>query len=306
MNLETIEHANQEIHVPRFAQIDGLRIAYREGGDGERVVILIHGLCSASFTWEDAFELLAAQHRVIALDLKGYGASDKPIGDYSLDAQADIVVRFMNELGIDCATLVGNSMGGAVALRVVERSGERVSRLVLVDPAVYSAHTRSRLARALLGRSGMIGSTMTFHLLRMLARSPSFIESRMREAYGSPNAIKPSRVAAYHALLNDPACVRAVVATLQAWDLGPVERDLHFITQPTLILWGERDRIIAPHFAQQLAQDLPQAALKILPCGHAPQEEMPVEFAQLVQSFLDETENQNLGAKENFSPASGP
>lgn len=280
---QVIEHTS----ALRFAQVSDLRIAYREGGAGREVVILIHGLCSAIFTWQGVFETVAARHRAIALDLKGYGASDKPEGDYRLDAQADIVLRLMDELAIERAVLVGNSMGGAIALRVAARWPDRVTRLVLACPAVYSSHLRSMLVRWLLGWNGWLGQVVAFHTLRFLVRSPSFIESRMRAIYGRPETITPERVAAYHSLLNNPACLRAIVATLQAWDLRAVERDLHLVRQPTLIVWGQRDRLIHPHFGEQLVRDLPQAELKFLDCGHAPQEEMPLEFARLVNDFLE-------------------
>jgi pimeloyl-ACP methyl ester carboxylesterase len=123
-------------------------------------------------------------------------------------------------------------------------------------------------------------------VLQWLLRSPAFIESRMRVIYSRPSTITPERVAAYHAMLSDAACQRAVIATLQAWDLRPVERDLSRVRQPTLVIWGTRDRIIRPSFARRLVGDLPQAELRLLPCGHAPQEEMPKEFARLVTDFL--------------------
>jgi pimeloyl-ACP methyl ester carboxylesterase len=281
-----INQVNEDASMLRFAQLSDLRIAYREGGAGSETVILIHGLCSAILTWRDVFEAVEARRRVIALDLKGYGASDKPRGDYRLEEQAEIVRRLMDELLIERAALVGNSMGGAVALRVAARWPERVTQLVLADPAVYSAHLRSILARLLLRWSGRPGRVTAFRTLRFLMRSPSFIESRMRVIYGRTEAITPEKVAAYYSLLKDPACLRAVVETLQAWDLQPVERNLHLVQQPTLIVWGERDRIIHPRFGRRLLQDLPQAQLVSLPCGHAPQEEMPVEFARLVNNFL--------------------
>lgn len=286
MKWQTINQVTEDASALRFAQVGDLQIAYREGGASRDAVLLIHGLCSAIFTWQDVFEIVATRHRTIALDLKGYGASEKPAGDYRLDAQADVVRRLMDELAIERAVLVGNSMGGAVALRVAVRWPERVTRLVLACPAVYSSHLRSRLVRWLLGWNGWLGRAIAFQILRSLARSPSFIESRMRAIYGRLETITPERVATYHSLLNDPAGLRAIVATLQAWDLRAVERDLHLVWQPTLIVWGQDDRVIHPHFGEQLVRDLPQAELKFLDCGHAPQEELPVEFARLVNDFL--------------------
>jgi len=290
MGLRTINQTTPKVTVAgaalRLAALGNLQIAYRDGGQGANPVMLIHGLCSMVYTWQDVFEAIAARHRTVALDLKGFGASDKPEGDYRLEAQAEIVLRLMDELGLERATLVGNSMGGAVALRLAECWPHRVTRLVLVDPAAYQAHTRSQLARLLLGSSGVIGQALGLHALKRLMRSPAFIENRMRFIYGRHSIITPERVAAYHSVLSDEGCQRAIIAMLQAWDLRPIERDLRLVRQPTLVIWGEHDRLIRPRFGQRLVRDLPHAELRIMPCGHAPQEEMPLEFARLVNDFL--------------------
>jgi len=281
INLTTAIEATDHL-----ADLGDLRLAYREGGVGGEPVILIHGLCSMIYTWQDVFAAIAAQRRTLALDLKGFGASDKPTGDYRLEAQAEMVVRLMDALGIERATLVGNSMGGAVALQLAERCSDRVLRLVLVAPAAYHMHARSRLAHLLIGSTGRLGQALALFVLRLLVRSPSFIERRMRKIYSHPSTITPERVAAYYLVLRNTDCRRAIIATLQAWDLRAIERDLSLVRQPTLIIWGRHDRIIHPSFGERLVRELPNAELKLMPCGHAPQEEMPQEFAQLVNDFL--------------------
>src|SRR2546421_3383172 len=110
MGLEMISQAVPEAGAThRFAELDNLRIAYRDSGTGSNPVILIHGLCAMIYTWQEVFEAIAAQHRTVALDLKGFGASDKPEGDYRLETQAEIVIRLLDKLGIERAALVGNS-----------------------------------------------------------------------------------------------------------------------------------------------------------------------------------------------------
>src|SRR5688572_24786254 len=141
----TTDQIPQNTAAPCFARLGDLRIAYRSGGAGNEAVILIHGLCSMIYTWQDVFEPIAAGRRVIALDLMGYGASDKPAGDYAFDAQAEVVFRLMDELSIDRAAVVGNSMGGAIALRMAALRPERVTRIALLCPVVYPAHWRSQM-----------------------------------------------------------------------------------------------------------------------------------------------------------------
>jgi pimeloyl-ACP methyl ester carboxylesterase len=275
-----------EAESDRFIRVGAVRIAYREGGEGGEPVLLIHGLCSMTYTWRDVFAALAARRRVIALDLKGFGASDKLAGDYRLAAQGEIVLRLMDALEINQAALIGNSLGGAVALQLAQRQPERVARLVLLDPVAYQSHARALLARWLLTVSGRAGQALALHLFGLLLRSPAMVENRMRAIYSRHEIITPERIAAYHALLRDPGCQRAIITTLRDWDVRAIERALPLVSQPALILWGAHDRIIPPSFGQRLVRDLPRAQLQLLPCGHAPQEELPEECARLMNDFL--------------------
>src|SRR5574341_1252115 len=118
----------------RFADIDGVRVHYQEKGSGAPLV-LIHGYTASTFVWKDVFEPLSEQFRVIAVDLKGFGFSGKPDGDYTRRAQGELVVRLLDHLKIDRAILCGNSMGGEVSLNAAARHPERVSALILVDSA---------------------------------------------------------------------------------------------------------------------------------------------------------------------------
>ena len=131
-----------------FQDVNGTRIYYVQAGRGEPVV-LIHGLNASTFSFRYIIPELAQHYRVVALDLQGFGYSARPAGaDYSLTAQAELVRRAMERLGIERATVVGHSMGGAVAMRLAVRSPERVVRLVLVNSA-----TDRQLRRGLrLGR----------------------------------------------------------------------------------------------------------------------------------------------------------
>src|SRR6267378_7521246 len=118
----------------RFAEIDGVRVHYQEKGTGTPL-ILIHGFTSSVFSWKDVFEPLSKKFHVIAVDLKGFGFSGKPDGDYTRRAQAVLITHLLEHLNIEKAWLCGNSMGGEVALNVALANRERVSGLILVDSA---------------------------------------------------------------------------------------------------------------------------------------------------------------------------
>ncbi|MFN7948150.1 MAG: alpha/beta fold hydrolase [Blastocatellia bacterium] len=276
----------------RRTVIDGFGIAwydsFREVPETQaEPVILIHGFCSMSYTWHEVIDQLAAR-RVIAVDLKGFGASDKPAdSNYLVDTQAGIVAGLMDELRLDRVALVGNSLGGAVALRMAQRWAQRVTRLVLACPAVWHVDRFPLLARLVVLANQRISERFSARVIGRLTRIPGLIESRMRHAYYRAATVTPERVAAYSAMLNEPDCQRAIAATLKTFDLRPVARHLSSVHQPVLIVQGAHDKIIPPSSSEALARALPHAELKMLPCGHAPQEELPAEFAQLVNVFLE-------------------
>ena len=120
----------------RFATVDGLRVRYVEQGSGPAVVLL-HGFASSIYTWKDVLPALARTGRVVALDFPGFGGSDRP-PDLSFDMFPGVVLGLLDQLGIREAALVGNSMGGAVAVVIAARQPQRVSRLVLIDAAGYN------------------------------------------------------------------------------------------------------------------------------------------------------------------------
>ena len=278
---------------PRRTVIDGFSVAWYDSlrGNAEtqaEPVILIHGFCSMSYTWHEVFDHLAARRRVIAVDLKGFGASDKPAdSNYLVDTQVGIVADLTDALSLERMALVGNSLGGAVALRIAQRWPQRVTRLVLACPAVWPVDRFPLLARLVVLANRRISERFSARVIGRLARIPGLIENRIRHAHYRAATVTPERVAAYSAMLNESDCQRAIAATLKTFDLRPVARHLSSVHQPVLIVQGAFDKIIPPSSSEELARALPHAELKMLPCGHAPQEELPAEFAQLVNVFLE-------------------
>ena len=116
----------------RFAEIDGVRVHYQERGTGTPIV-LIHGFTSSTYSWKDVFEPLSKNFHVIAVDLKGFGFSGKPDGDYTRRAQAILVGHLLDYLKVERAWLCGNSMGGEVALNIALQNPQRVAGLILID-----------------------------------------------------------------------------------------------------------------------------------------------------------------------------
>jgi len=134
VSFEAVRASVPHAEVSRFADIDGVRLHYQEKGV-RTPLVLLHGFTSSTYSWKDVFEPLSKSFRVIAVDLKGFGFSGKPDGDYTRRAQAVLVARLLDHLKIEKAWLGGNSMGGEVALNFALQNPQRVSGLILIDSA---------------------------------------------------------------------------------------------------------------------------------------------------------------------------
>ena len=266
-----------------FLDVDGVRIHYVEAGRGEPV-LLIHGLNASTFGFRYTIPELAQHYRVVALDLKGFGYSERPAdGDFSLTAQTTLVRQAMERLEIGRAAVVGHSMGGAVAMRLAARFPERVARLVLVDSATDRELRRGlrlgRLLRPLLP----IAALFTLH-------RRSFRRLALRLAVHDPAHVTPEVVEGSFR----PRRVKGHLRALGAWlvdrgrdePLAPAR-----IPQPTLILWGEHDRWLPPSRGEALARLIPNAKLVLVPsAGHLPLEEQPDFCNRALLAFLRRSE----------------
>ena len=263
----------------RSVDVAGVRLHLVEQGDGEPVV-LIHGMAGSTFSYRFIIPALAESHRVIALDLKGFGYSGRPPkGDYSLTAQADLVLGLMDNLGIARAALVGHSMGGGVAMRLALGTPKRVSSLVLVDSVGGSTEERRTrfgvFARPLLPfvAAFTLGRYRAFERgLRSAVHDPRFVTAEVVEGYQRPFRVK-GHLRALEALITS----RARDASLA----------VESISQPTLILWGEHDRWVPLTQGEDLARRIPDARLDVVPeAGHLPLEEQPDYCNKAILAFL--------------------
>ena len=269
----------------RFADVDGARVHFQEAGppDGP-VLFLIHGFASSNLVWSKVLLELAEQgFRVIAPDLLGYGYSAKPRDlEYTINRQTKMVVGLMNELGIKRASIVGSSYGGAVAATIALDHPSIVDKLVLVGAVTNNRPTRYMLMR--LFGSPVIGDILS----PLVVGSRRLLRMRMKRVYDRHSwPMDERRVQARHLPLATRGTHRAIIRTVRRWDAERISRDAHLITQPTLVLWGDRDREVPVADAHRLNEDIPGSRLKIFEaCGHLPHEEYPEEFVEVVTGFL--------------------
>ena len=278
---EKIAHADHS----HFVNIDGARVHYQEFGDAAKpAMILIHGYTASSYVWKTAAPQLAdAGFRVIAVDLIGFGYSEKPSWfDYSIQSQSRMILRFMNRLGIGRATLVGSSYGGAVSMMLALDYPEMVEKLVLVD-AVINDEPKNHPILKLASVKG-IGEVIT----PFLCDSKSFMKFRMQGTLAKANhhMITRDRIESIIRPLSAADGHHSVLATSRNWNANRIEQDAHLINQQTLIIWGDSDTVILIKNGYKLHEEILNSRFVILKdCGHVPQEECTELFTSLVTEF---------------------
>jgi pimeloyl-ACP methyl ester carboxylesterase len=267
--LETIATAALRLRgiESRYTQLGPYRIHYFAGGEGEPLV-LVHGLGSRALDFVFLMPGLAKGHRVFALDLLGYGASDRPNVDYSITLQTGILRQFLDGQGLARVDLAGLSMGGWIALDFAVRSPERVRRLVLLDSAGMKFAPSFDLG--LLSPHTMVDMHAMEKLLTPHPeRAPEFI---MRD---------------FLRQLRDEDWV--ILRTLANMKTGRELMDgkLGGVTMPVLLLWGKQDVLTPLSVADAMRREMPQSVLVVLDgCGHIAPLECHDRVLREVQRFL--------------------
>ncbi len=205
----------------RFVEVNGIRVHYKVAGEGEPVLILLHGFAASTFSWREVMAPLAQGRTVIAFDRPAFGLTGRPMpgewqgeSPYSTAAQADLTVGLMDALGIERAILVGNSAGGTVAVLTALRYPERVEALVLVDAAIYQGGPPAWLAP-------LLRTPQMRHIGPLIARRiQAWGEEFARSAWHDPSGITPEVWAGYTRPLRAENWDRAL------WELTAASRPL--------------------------------------------------------------------------------
>ena len=264
-------------------KVDGLELAYRELGSGPPV-LLLHGWPTSSFLWRGVMPPIADHNRVVALDLPGFGASEKPLGiRYDFEFFGRALDGFLTALGIDAVALAVHDLGGPVGVHWALRRPERVTRLALLNTLVYPEFSEAVLAFI---------KACTEPELRAQLTSPQGLEAAMRLGLADETKLTDEALAGVREPFGDEDSRRALADAgigLEIEGFAEIARLLPSLQVPVRIVYGERDRIL-PDVAETMARvkhDLPQAEVTALPdCGHFLQEEAPQEIGELLARFF--------------------
>jgi pimeloyl-ACP methyl ester carboxylesterase len=285
----------------RFVDVDGVRVRYLDTNGSDTTskpqeprrehdepaalvaekptVVLVHGFASAIEAWTPVIPVLSKTHRVVALDLKGFGWTDRPEGDYSPDAQARIVLKLLELRGIQKTALVAHSWGSSVALAAALAAPERFTKLAFYDAWVYEDQLPTFFHWA---RADGVGE-MLFGLYYK-ERS----DEKMALAFFDKRFVTERLVEDVNAALERPGTVAAALAAVRGQRYAEIETKYRTIDKPTLLLWGREDLVTPLKYGERLARELPNAKLVVYPrCGHFPMIEAKDASTRDLIAFLN-------------------
>jgi pimeloyl-ACP methyl ester carboxylesterase len=280
----------------RFIEVDNVRIHYKQFGTKEPAIVLLHGFGASSYSWRNVLHPLSELGATLAYDRPGFGLTERPtakkwqtINPYSLDSQAKLLIDLLDRLGIREAYLIGNSMGGVVAVHAALTYPERVKALILVDAALYLADSIPRWAQTLarLPQIDRLGPLFA----RRIAKVGG--ERLLVSSWHDKNKLTEDVWDGYMRVMKTENWDYGLWQILRSRHKLNLTNRLHEINVPTLIVTGDDDGVVPTIHSLRLAENIPNAQLAVIPdCGHLPQEERPDEFLKVVREFLDQLQPQ--------------
>ncbi|HIH99829.1 MAG TPA: alpha/beta hydrolase [Nitrosopumilus sp.] len=260
--------------VEKFVDINGNKIRYFESGSSKKTLVLVHGLGASSERWQYVVPLFEIDFHVIVLDLVGFGYSDKPLADYTIDFFSNFLEKFLISLGIKKTSIVGSSLGGQIAAEYTSSHPQSVDKLILVSPSGI-----------------MKQSTFALDAYVMAALYPN--EQSAKNAFeimdGSGKKIPMNIINGFVTRMKLPNAKFAFMSTLLGLKNSKlITKKLENISSPTLIIWGSDDPVIPVNFADDFVSSINNCTLyEMNKCGHTPYVQEPELFASRVLEFLN-------------------
>ena len=254
-----------------------------EGGATDSIpIVLIHGTGSSLHTYNDWTSQLIGDHRVVRMDLPGYGLTGPfPHRDYSIDNYVLFLKHFLETLGIKSCVLAGNSLGGRLAWNFTAEYPNMVEKLILIDASGYPSKAKSTPLAFKIAQTPIIKNIFTFITPRFIAKAS------VENVYEDKTKVTKKLVDRYFELTLREGNRQAFIDRFRIPSDTNSHKKIKLIAQRTLILWGEQDKLIPLKMAYQFHNDLANDTLVILKdVGHIPMEESPVQSLAPVIAFL--------------------
>ena len=268
----------QEPAAATFMQARGARIRVVDTKTEGPVVVLVHGFAASSDTWAAVRPVLSKKFRVVALDLKGFGWSDRPAGDYSPEEQARTLLSVLDELKIKEFSIVGHSWGSSVVLALSLMAPERVRRIALYDAWIYEEQLPTFF---LWARQAALGEFLFWLFYK---EQPGL---KIADAFYDQRFVTEALVEDVDQTLDRPGTVAAALAAVRGQRYEYVQQRYAQIDKPVLLMWGREDKVTPLWVGERLAAQLPQAELISYPrCGHFPMIEAFAASTRALDRFM--------------------
>ncbi|MDP2271174.1 MAG: alpha/beta hydrolase [Archangium sp.] len=244
-----------------YLQVEGTRVRYVDVGEGPAVVLL-HGFASSIENWVTVMPQLVKDHRIIAIDMRGFGWTDRPVADYSPASQAKLLKAVLDERKVGKISLVAHSYGSSVALAFALDYPEQVERIALYDAWVYDEQLPSMFHMA---RAKGVGEVLfgLFYSERA--------EERLTLGFYDPDMVTQHLADEVEKAFARPGTRAGALEAVRGMRFEELEPRYKTITVPTLLLWGREDLVTPVSVGEKLVRQLPNAQLKVYPrCGHFP------------------------------------
>ena len=258
-------------------------VHYRDEGDPSDSIplVLLHGTSSSLHTWDSCTSAWATRHRVVRMDLPGFGLTGpNPAGDYSIDMYVKFLESFLQQQNIEQCYLAGNSLGGLIAVYYAAAFPDKVKKLILLDPAGYPIKNAKGSLGFTLAKIPVLNKILT------IATPRSIVRKSLEDVYGNKARVTDALVEQYHDLTCRAGNRQALLARLtmdQKGDTTVISK----VPMPTLIVWGAEDQLIPIDNAYKFQRDLQMDTLVVFPgVGHVPMEESPELVIPLVSKFI--------------------
>ncbi|NTV46267.1 MAG: alpha/beta hydrolase [Chlorobiales bacterium] len=268
--------------------LSGYKHRYVEAGSGNKTLLLVHGVSSSLDIFDKVVPALSKNRRVLALDLLGFGESDKPANhDYTLQFYSNLLLEFLQKTdslgkGKEVYAL-GHSMGGKYVITLAIENTGVVDRLILSNTDGFINIPPVIRAASVWGAR---------HLLEKIVMHKAFVRRAMRTVYYDPSHITEEHFEHNLRMIRDKATFNTIMLLNRNYKKLDLKRmgirdRLWELKIPTLIIWGDYDKFISPKCAQSAKDEIPNSTLKIIPkCGHAPMMEKSKEFISHIEDFL--------------------
>jgi len=267
-----------------FLELDGMQVHIRDTGprNDPMPLVLLHGMASSLHSYEGWQTALQGERRVISVDLPGFGLTGpSPQGDYRIDAYIRFVLRLLDTLGVKQVVLAGNALGGEIAWQTAVLAPDRVRKLVLIDADGYQPSVLS------MPIAFQIASMRGLRWVSERILPKAMVAASVRNVFGDPDKATQDKIDRYFELNLRVGNRRALFQRMDQSQFGNNATLIRRVSQPTLVIWGERDEMISPEHGTLFCQDIQRCRLVTYPTlGHLPQEEDPEGTLPDLVSFL--------------------